>query len=99
MKRPLRIVILGNWSQPTYFTLGCLEGSILNGCWARVIDIKDNYGNIRNHMKFSKPDIIICHMILGQPDELIQIINDTKREFGTNGFYLCGVVRTVLWKF
>jgi len=98
MKRPHRIICFGNWPQPTYFTLGVMEGSILNGAWFRPVPIQNSLNEIKEFMRFVKPDIILCHMIFGQPhhpyDQMYNILKQVKKEFGTTLVYHAGDART-----
>ena len=98
MKRPYRIICFGNWPQPTYFTLGVMEGSVLNGAWFRPVSIQNSLTEIQEFMKFVKPDIIISHMIFGQSyhpyDRMYNVLKQVKREFGTVLIYHAGDART-----
>lgn len=98
MKRPHRIVCFGNWPQPTYFTLGVMEGSILNGAWFRPVPIQNSLTEIQEFLRFVKPDMILSHMIFGQPyhpyERMYEILKQIKREFGTRLIYHAGDART-----
>jgi hypothetical protein len=49
-------------------------------------------------MRFTKPDIILCHMIFGQPyhnyDRMYDMLKRVKKEFGTYLIYHAGDART-----
>jgi len=96
MKRPYRVVILGNiQNYYSHFLYGTLEGAIRCGCWAKTVQlINRSVKDIRNEIDFMKPDFIFAHMIFGPLRmDVLQMLNDMRRSYGTKVIYHMGDAR------
>tara|TARA_Y100000310_G_C20697249_1_gene826589 strand:+ start:5034 stop:6008 length:975 start_codon:yes stop_codon:yes gene_type:complete len=97
-KRPIRIATLGDWGRYfSYFLAGSQEGSILNGCLFRPIDIRQKDTIWSNIVEF-RPDILLSHCIFGtefDPPQIHNFLEKAKRRIGTRVFYHAGDARTM----
>jgi len=98
-KRPIRVCCLGDWDYYfSYFLNGVQEGSILNGCWFRPINIRQNWKMIRKNLDEFKPDILFCHMIFGKDEEKVlknlKELRGLRKRIGTKVYYHLGDART-----
>tara|TARA_Y100000310_G_C20617074_1_gene781197 strand:+ start:56 stop:1033 length:978 start_codon:yes stop_codon:yes gene_type:complete len=97
-RRPIRIATLGDWGRYfSYFLAGTQEGTILNGCLFRPIDIRIDPSMIRNCIKEFRPDIMFCHCIFNNDiprEKIFEILADTRKGIGTKIFYHMGDYRT-----
>jgi hypothetical protein len=95
---PIRIATLGDWTKYfSYFLAGTQEGSILNGCLFRPVDIRQSKESILNCLIEFRPHILFCHCIFGKtfrPNEQFEILSEIRKTLGTKVFYHLGDTRT-----
>ena len=98
MKRPYRIIILGNvQNYYSHFLYGTLEGAIRCGCWAKTVQLVDRtLKDIRDEIDFIKPDFLIGHMFFGPLRmDVLQLFAEIRKRYGTKVIYHMGDARDI----
>lgn len=92
-----RVVVLGNiQNYYSHFLYGALEGSILNGAWAKTVQlIGRSIKDIREEIDFIKPNYLLFHMAFGPLRmDVLHYFTEIRKKYGTKVMYHCGDARS-----
>lgn len=93
-----RVVVLGRVdAYYSHFLYGALEGSILNGAWAKNVQLVGrNIKDIKEEIDFMKPHYLICHMVFGPlRQDVLHYFTELRNKYGTKICYHMGDARTI----
>ena len=96
--KQIRVVVLGNvQNYYSHFLFGVLQGSILNGAWAKTIQLNgSSLKQIKDEVDFIKPHFLFCHMVFGPlRQDVLQYFSLIRKKYSTKVVYHMGDARTV----
>ena len=92
-----RVVVLGNiQNYYSAFLHGTLEGAILNGAWAKTVQlIGRSTKDIKEEIDFMKPHFLFVHMVFGPlRQDVLGYFAEIRKKYGTKVIYHMGDSRT-----
>ena len=105
MPKQLRIITLGDFKQYySWYLVGTVQGSILNGHLHYSVPIRQKPVAIEEQINFFKPNVLFCHMIFSEHlvdaegktyerESLHEVLSRARRKWGTKIVYQEGDAR------